>query len=155
MFEIETSVTFEAAHMIAGHPKCGKLHGHTWTLTVCLRGSTLAQTSTYEYLIDFGDIKRILREIAPDHEYLNDVYPESPTSENLAMRFYQMINARLHVLKYDQHVELAWVQVSEGLGNHARYYLAPTDRSLRLPKVSASERYDDAQSNPYDASIKR
>jgi 6-pyruvoyltetrahydropterin/6-carboxytetrahydropterin synthase len=139
MFEVETSVTFEAAHMITGHPKCGKLHGHTWSLTACLRGDQLGQTSEYAYLVDFGEIKAILRELAPDHAYLNEVYSFAPTSEELARHFYSQIRGRLQVLHLDRAVELAWVQVSEGLNNHARFYIAPTDRSTFKPFREAGD----------------
>jgi len=42
---------FAAAHIIAGHPKCGRMHGHNYMLLVKVYGSST------EWL-DFEDIKK-------------------------------------------------------------------------------------------------
>jgi 6-pyruvoyltetrahydropterin/6-carboxytetrahydropterin synthase len=37
--------------------------------------------------IDFGDAKKIIDGILPDHQYLNEVYDFNPTAENLVKYF--------------------------------------------------------------------
>ncbi len=84
---IAKSFTFDAAHSLPavpeGHP-CGRLHGHTYTVTVCLEGDPDARTG---WLLDFGEIRRICRPLLEplDHACLNDVPGlENPTAERLA-----------------------------------------------------------------------
>ena len=42
---------FAAAHIIAGHPKCGRQHGHNYTLVAKVYGNS-------DEWLDFEDIKR-------------------------------------------------------------------------------------------------
>ena len=42
---------FAAAHIIAGHPKCGRQHGHNYTLVTKVYGN-------FDEWLDFEDIKR-------------------------------------------------------------------------------------------------
>ncbi len=42
---------FAAAHIIAGHPRCGRLHGHNYQLLAKVYGKS-------EEWLDFEDIKR-------------------------------------------------------------------------------------------------
>ncbi len=64
---IEWTGTFDSAHFIPGHPKCGRLHGHTYTVKVILCGQ-LDKTRAPGYLVDYGEIKRIVGEL--DHRLL-------------------------------------------------------------------------------------
>lgn len=69
--------TFEAAHNLKGHPKCGRLHGHSYQLCVTIETEPSIPISG-----DFGEIKRIVREHVIekfDHQYLNDLinYPSA------------------------------------------------------------------------------
>jgi 6-pyruvoyltetrahydropterin/6-carboxytetrahydropterin synthase len=61
--------TFDAAHFIPGHPKCGRLHGHTYTVRVRATGSlSLIPGQHPYYLWDYGEIKKIVNEL--DHKIL-------------------------------------------------------------------------------------
>ena len=62
--ELHWTGTIDAAHFIPGHPKCGRLHGHTYQVEVKLVGILEHQP----YLIDYGDIKNIVH--ALDHRLL-------------------------------------------------------------------------------------
>lgn len=57
-------------HVPPGH-KCGRLHGHTYTLTVTVEGPVRDDG----FVIDFADIKTALKPILDrlDHHYLNDI----------------------------------------------------------------------------------
>jgi 6-pyruvoyltetrahydropterin/6-carboxytetrahydropterin synthase len=87
-WEISRSFRLEAAHLLpyapAGH-KCRRLHGHSFEVTVGVKGSSLSQPEGW--VCDFGDLARAWNPIHEqlDHRYLNDVPGlENPTSELLA-----------------------------------------------------------------------
>jgi 6-pyruvoyltetrahydropterin/6-carboxytetrahydropterin synthase len=47
---------FSAAHFLAGHPKCGKLHGHNYHVRVRLSGELDARGM----VVDFIEAKRVI-----------------------------------------------------------------------------------------------
>ncbi|MEA1944434.1 MAG: 6-pyruvoyl tetrahydropterin synthase family protein [Euryarchaeota archaeon] len=49
---------FSACHLIPGHPKCGRLHGHTYAVSVKIYGER-----TDEFIIDFELLKETVAEI--------------------------------------------------------------------------------------------
>ncbi|WP_080636112.1 6-carboxytetrahydropterin synthase QueD [Salinispora mooreana] len=88
MWRIGKQFTFSAAHCLPGLPeghKCGRLHGHTYTVEIILEGDSLAEPG---FVTDFGDLDPFKQYIKSnfDHRYLNDVLGEDvpPTSEQLA-----------------------------------------------------------------------
>jgi 6-pyruvoyltetrahydropterin/6-carboxytetrahydropterin synthase len=75
---------FEAAHQLPDHPgRCRNLHGHRYELHVRCRAPVDAATGL---AIDFGDIKRIVKErvlSVLDHANLNEILPV-PSAEHIA-----------------------------------------------------------------------
>lgn len=74
-----SGVRFDAAHLLPGHPKCGRLHGHTYALHAIVRG----EMSRSGFILDFGEVKGALKRIADrlDHHVLvptknPDYHPE-------------------------------------------------------------------------------
>jgi 6-pyruvoyltetrahydropterin/6-carboxytetrahydropterin synthase len=63
----QAQLRFSACHFIPNHPKCGRLHGHTYAMSVKIVG---AQVN--DFVMDFEDLKRCGREIceALDHKTL-------------------------------------------------------------------------------------
>jgi len=61
-------IKFSAAHAIAGHPKCGRLHGHTYAVHVVVHGDA----GDDEMVFDFGVVKRALRALSDrlDHKFI-------------------------------------------------------------------------------------
>jgi 6-pyruvoyltetrahydropterin/6-carboxytetrahydropterin synthase len=61
-------IKFSAAHAIAGHPKCGRLHGHTYAVHVVVHGDA----GPDEMVFDFAVVKRALRKLAGglDHRFI-------------------------------------------------------------------------------------
>lgn len=61
-------IRFAASHILPGHPKCGRLHGHTYALHLSLHGEPDARG----FLLDFGEVKEALEAIAErlDHKFL-------------------------------------------------------------------------------------
>lgn len=79
--ELSCDATYEAAHWLplvpAGH-KCGTIHGHSYRLTVTVRGPV----GDDGFVIDYAAIKAALAPIVAslDHKTLNKVI-ENPTVE--------------------------------------------------------------------------
>src|SRR5262245_62816978 len=83
--EIFKDFTFEAAHRLPfvpdGH-KCGRLHGHSFKVTLHVRGPIDAGSG---WLMDFAELKEHFAPLHErlDHHYLNEIEGlENPTSEN-------------------------------------------------------------------------
>jgi 6-pyruvoyltetrahydropterin/6-carboxytetrahydropterin synthase len=47
--------TFEAAHLVPGHPQCGNLHGHSWQVEIFVKGEV--QKEPFNFVLDFGKLK--------------------------------------------------------------------------------------------------
>lgn len=71
MFNIEvTGITFCAAHRVEGHPKCSRLHGHNYEVSLSLASQGVDRQG---FVADFGEVKRIVKEFIDDkwdHRYL-------------------------------------------------------------------------------------
>lgn len=66
-------------HVPPGH-KCGRLHGHTYHLTVTVSGPVAEDG----FVVDFADVKNAVKPVLNhlDHYYLNDIPGlENPTVE--------------------------------------------------------------------------
>ena len=63
-----SGIKFSASHFIPGHAKCGRLHGHSYTLRLVLYGDKAEDGM----VMDFVDLKRSLRSIVEelDHRIL-------------------------------------------------------------------------------------
>jgi 6-pyruvoyltetrahydropterin/6-carboxytetrahydropterin synthase len=59
---------FSACHLLPGHERCGRLHGHTYAVHVKLEG----EKNEMGYIADFYDVKKIMKEIIDelDHRVL-------------------------------------------------------------------------------------
>nr|WP_293253090.1 6-carboxytetrahydropterin synthase QueD [Nannocystis sp.] len=101
MMEIYRVYGFEAAHRLPKVPpghKCARLHGHSYTIEVRIRGEVGEDSG---WILDLGDldlawepIHRIL-----DHHYLNEVEGlENPTSELLARWIWTRLRPTLPLL---------------------------------------------------------
>lgn len=66
---IHTNLRFSAAHMVIGHPSCGKIHGHSYIVDVEVEGQ---RTGQFGFVIDFKILKDITRKICKslDHRVL-------------------------------------------------------------------------------------
>lgn len=96
--EIWKEFTLEAAHRLPRVPeghKCARLHGHSYRITVHVRGPVDPGTG---WVRDFGEIKEAFAPVeeALDHRYLNEVEGlENPTSENLARWIWERLEPSL------------------------------------------------------------
>lgn len=97
MYKIAVKTHFDSAHLIRNHNgRCRNLHGHRWDMEVVFSGGELDEMGM---IIDFKDIKKILKEITDkyDHHNLNEIPPFdviNPTAENLSRIIFQEIKKR-------------------------------------------------------------
>ena len=92
---------FESAHRLphvpAGH-KCGRLHGHSFRVRVCVRGPVSNDTG---WVQDYADLSAAFKPLHADldHRYLNEVVGLSnPTSERLAAWIWDRLAPTLPLL---------------------------------------------------------
>jgi 6-pyruvoyltetrahydropterin/6-carboxytetrahydropterin synthase len=118
---ITKQFSFETGHALFGYDgKCKNVHGHSYKLSVTVIGTPISDTSNVKYgmVIDFSDLKKIVREEIVDvfdhatvfnqntphvelaqelktrghHVILVDY---QPTSENMVIDFSKKIKSRL------------------------------------------------------------
>lgn len=124
MFDVTVEASFSAAHHLRGYAgKCANNHGHNFRARVTVAGEELDETGM---LIDFGVLKRWLREICEryDHASLNDVPPfdtVNPTTENLARAIAGEIGALLKQYEPARALRVSEVWIQETDTNFARY----------------------------------
>jgi 6-pyruvoyltetrahydropterin/6-carboxytetrahydropterin synthase len=61
----KAGVRFSASHFIPGHPKCGRLHGHSYSVSLVLHG----EKGERGMILDFVPLKKALREIADEFDH--------------------------------------------------------------------------------------
>ena len=91
----------ESAHRLPNVPeghKCGRLHGHSFRIDICVRGPVAEETG---WVMDFADIGAAFKPVYEqlDHHYLNEIEGLSnPTSENLSRRIWRQLRPSLPML---------------------------------------------------------
>ncbi|RZJ35709.1 MAG: 6-carboxytetrahydropterin synthase [Flavobacterium sp.] len=118
---ITKQFNFETGHALYGYDgKCRNVHGHSYKLSVTVIGTPIDDVTNVKYgmVIDFSDLKKIVREEivdffdhatvfnqnTPHVELANELksrghhvilVPYQPTSENMVIDFAQKIRKRL------------------------------------------------------------
>lgn len=112
MYILSKRFELSASHVIKGHVKCGRMHGHNYAIEIFVGSETLDEQAM---VMDFGDIKKILSEVLGpyDHKHLgtlpegwtanpDHVMPlpfELTTAENLAQYWGTLIQEKLGSIK--------------------------------------------------------
>ncbi|MCM1133501.1 MAG: 6-carboxytetrahydropterin synthase QueD [Ruminococcus flavefaciens] len=118
MYYLKTSANFDSAHFLHGYNgKCANIHGHRWVVEVKINGDSLQESGEKRgMLIDFGDLKKAVRDLADDFDHAliyesGSLKPETvtalnsenfrlievpfrPTAENFARHFYELLSAQ-------------------------------------------------------------
>ena len=116
MYGLKTESSFDASHFLTDyHGKCENLHGHRWRVVAYLATDELQQMGTCKDMVmDFGEFKRILRDLTEelDHSFIVEegslklqtleclrdegftlsMMPFRTTAENLARYFWQRLD---------------------------------------------------------------
>lgn len=150
---ITKQFSFETGHALYGYDgKCKNVHGHSYKLDVTVIGSPIHDTNNVKYgmVIDFGDLKRIVKseivdifdhatvfnkntphvELAMelqnrDHNVILVDY--QPTSENMVIDFAEKIKRRL-----PDHIQLYSLKLQETETSFAEWFAG--DQAPQPPK---------------------
>jgi 6-pyruvoyltetrahydropterin/6-carboxytetrahydropterin synthase len=81
----------DCAHFLPDHPKCGRLHGHTYKVEMVIVGEN--ETGM---VVDFAELKKMLRGALSryDHKALND-FLDYPSVENICAAIHQELTGRV------------------------------------------------------------
>lgn len=97
MLTIGTEATFDAAHHIPGHPECGEVHGHSWRVEVVYKTLGSPALDKFGFLVDFGAIKDLIRQLDHPGTELNELPGlDFPSAENIAAWIWERL-PRSHV----------------------------------------------------------
>lgn len=95
---VTKSFNFETAHALYGYDgKCKNIHGHSYKLFVTVKGIPNADNSNPKFgmVIDFGDIKKIVRsEVVDEFDHailLNENSPHKQLGEDLMKEGHKVI----------------------------------------------------------------
>jgi 6-pyruvoyltetrahydropterin/6-carboxytetrahydropterin synthase len=111
---------FSASHQLDHFKgRCERLHGHNFGVSAVVEGDVLE--ADCEILMDFGDLRRLLRQVLDplEHAHLNEaevLADANPSSENLARYVFRALRALLPA-----NVRLAEVSIDEKRGSRATY----------------------------------
>ncbi len=140
---ITKQFNFETGHALYGYDgKCRNVHGHSYKLSVTVIGMPITDTSNVKLgmVIDFGDLKKIVKEeivdkfdhatvfnkntphvelakelMDRDHQVILADY--QPTSENMVIDFAAKIKARL-----PENIQLYALKLQETETSHAEWF---------------------------------
>ncbi|MDY4479075.1 6-carboxytetrahydropterin synthase QueD [[Pasteurella] aerogenes] len=80
MFKVSKEFSFDMAHILDGHDgKCQNLHGHTYKLQVEVSGDLVLEGAKKGMVVDFTDVKRVVKEAildSMDHAFIYDTTSE-------------------------------------------------------------------------------
>ena len=80
-----SKITFSATHIIPGHYKCGRLHGHDYAINATIEGAI----GPDGVIMDFISVKEFLRKVAAelDHKVLIPLRDEAVRSDGESVHY--------------------------------------------------------------------
>lgn len=120
--------TLQASHLLDGVPpghKCGRLHGHTYTLEVEIVG---APQEPIGWVLDYAMIDVVVKQLVLDvldHRHLNEILTPT-TSEALV----DWIWTRLAMYGWPPHVRLERVRIAENDYSWAERFDGPARATI-------------------------
>ncbi len=109
MYQLKIKSHFDAAHKLNDYVgACSRLHGHRWEVIFAIGGTKLDNCGM---LLDFKEAKKIIDNILPDHQYLNEKVDFNPTAENLSKHLYELMSKELHDINKD--LKLNYIELFE------------------------------------------
>ena len=135
---ITKQFTFETGHALYGYDgKCKNVHGHSYKLSVTVIGTPISDTSNVKYgmVIDFGDLKKIVKEEIVDvfdhATVFNKNTPHIELAKELKDRGHHVI-----LVDYQPTSEMMVIDFAEKIKKHLpkNIYL----HSLRLQETETS-----------------
>ncbi|HID71327.1 MAG TPA: 6-pyruvoyl tetrahydropterin synthase family protein [Thermoplasmata archaeon] len=115
----DNNLTFSAAHIIPHHNKCGRLHGHTYAVSVEIQG----KPDSEGIVMDFGVIKDVLRKIIKDLDHRLIVPRRSnllSIGEKDEMHILITLNSRRYVVPKD---DVVFLDIESSTAENLSLYL--------------------------------
>lgn len=110
---LKKDFTFDAAHFLTKyHGKCENLHGHTYYLSITVKGNP----GKDGMIVDFNDFENLVREhilTQLDHQNLNERFP-NPTTEIVA----QWVYDKMKTITLSQNYQIVEIMLSESSTSH-------------------------------------
>ena len=103
---------FSAAHIVKGHPRCGRNHGHRWRCTVTIKVGQDPETGE---LVGLSELAAAVEQFAAelDREDLNAMFPASqPTPIGVALALRERLSLRFRTI---ESVQIAMDDISATL----------------------------------------
>ncbi len=119
MFELSQTFSFDAAHTLKRHVSpeeaagSRRIHGHTYTAEVFVRGPRQAESGM---VVDLAVLRGLIAEVRSqlDHHFLDEVAGlGAPTLENLSVFIYDRVKAQMP--------QVSGVAVSRAAGDRCLY----------------------------------
>ena len=95
-----TDLNFSAAHFLMRHPKCERVHGHNYRVTIEIESDKL---NSQQMIVDFLDVRDIVREICQkmDHHILIPTKAEDIEIKEMGEEMEVIANKRRYVFPKD------------------------------------------------------
>lgn len=95
MFKVSKEFSFDMAHLLDGHDgKCQNLHGHTYKLQVEIAGELYSCGAKKAMVIDFSDVKAIVKKAILDPMDHAFIYDESSKRESKIAALLQELQSK-------------------------------------------------------------
>ena len=95
MFKISKEFSFDMAHLLDGHDgKCQNLHGHTYKLQVEISGDLYESGAKKAMVIDFSDLKSIVKKVILDPMDHAFIYDQTNERESQIATLLQKLNSK-------------------------------------------------------------
>ena len=95
MFKIAKEFSFDMAHLLDGHDgKCQNLHGHTYKLQVEVAGDLFAEGAKAAMVMDFSDLKAVVKSCVLDKMDHAFIYDETSPRERQIAELLQKLDSK-------------------------------------------------------------
>ena len=95
MFKIAKEFSFDMAHLLDGHDgKCQNLHGHTYKLQVEVAGDLFAEGAKAAMVMDFSDLKEVVKSCVLDKMDHAFIYDETSARERQIAELLQKLDSK-------------------------------------------------------------
>ncbi|WZL73067.1 6-carboxytetrahydropterin synthase QueD [Clostridiaceae bacterium 35-E11] len=129
MFCLQVEQSFDSAHFLSGYNgKCSNIHGHRWRVLVEIKSDKLVEGGQQDgMVVDFGDLKKDLKEIADFYDHALIVQKNTMREETLKC----LIDDKFNV------IEVNFRPTAENFSCH--FYHQMQDKGYDVKRVSVFE----------------
>ncbi|MEX2725125.1 MAG: 6-pyruvoyl tetrahydropterin synthase family protein [Candidatus Freyarchaeota archaeon] len=95
-----TDLNFSAAHFLIRHPKCERIHGHNYKVTIEIESDKL---NSQQMIVDFLDVRNVARDICQkmDHHILIPTKEKEVEIKEMGKEIEVIANRRRYIFPKD------------------------------------------------------